>query len=105
MPKYVGDTFTFGDNLLTQKIESLKSVIVLGRTTRLDKCKVNSFKTPLLKVTVVHEDAAVVQYLKEFSEYIISELNVIEVDFHAGEQGYATLELDPDFMKIREVYP
>lgn len=54
---------------------------------------------------MVHEDAAVVQYLKEFSEYIISELNVIEVDFHAGEQGYATLELDPDFMKIREVYP
>jgi isoleucyl-tRNA synthetase len=105
MPKYEPETFSFGDNQLTQKIESLKAVINLGRMTRLDKCKVNSFKTPLLKVTVVHEDAAVTDYLKEFSDYISSELNVLEVDFHAGEKGYATLELDPDFMKIRELYP
>lgn len=103
MPTYQKDDFSFGDNLLTQKIESLKQVIVLGRTTRLDKCKVSSFKTPLLKVTVVHEDANVVEYLKEFVDYIASELNVLEVEFHAGEKGYATLELDPDFMKIRDV--
>lgn len=32
-------------------------------------------------------------------------MNIIEVNYHAGEKGYATLELDPDFMKIRELYP
>lgn len=31
---------------------------------RRDKCKVNSFKTPLLKVTVVHENEKVIDALK-----------------------------------------
>lgn len=35
----------------------------MGRMVRLDKCKVNSFKTPLLGATIVHEDENVTKYL------------------------------------------
>ncbi|CAL5977750.1 Isoleucyl-tRNA_synthetase [Hexamita inflata] len=104
IPEYTADQFGFGDQLLTQKIEWLKSTIVLGRMCRRDKCKINSLKTPLSKITVVHESPLVVDSLKQFADYIVQEMNVLEIDFHAGEKGFATVELDPDFKKIRDLF-
>lgn len=87
-----------------QKVEYLKQAIVLGRMCRRDKCKVNSFKTPLLKVTVIHESEQVIDALKQFTSYLENELNVLEVDFHVGEKGYAVVELDPDYRKVRDMF-
>jgi len=64
MPKYEQNRFSFGDPNLVSHVEWLKNVIVLGRMCRRDKCKINSLKTPLAKVTVIHEDAQVINSLK-----------------------------------------
>ena len=104
MPKYAPEQFSFNDPQLVQKVEYLKQTIVLGRMCRRDKCKVNSFKTPLLKVTVIHENEKVIEALKQFVAYLENELNVLEVEFHIGEKGYAVVELDPDYRKVRDMF-
>lgn len=105
VPAIPRGTFAFAaDPRVVEKVESLKSVVSLGRMVRRDRCNVTSFKMPLRTATVVHDDPDVVAGLRDLSGYIQSELNVLSIEFAVGAGAMAHLVVDPDFAAIREQY-
>lgn len=104
-PRFEEGTFSFPeDPHVLEKIDSLKKVIGLGRTARKEKCGVTSARVPLKTLLVVHSSQLKIDLLRQMEDYIRTELNVLEVRFAAGEQGYATTVIEPDYMAVRELY-
>ncbi|EFO62777.1 Isoleucyl-tRNA synthetase [Giardia lamblia P15] len=105
VPSLAPDTFKFqAQPNVIQKMTALKDVIMLGRMVRKDKCGVTSFKMPLGSVTIAHDRKDILDELKTLVSFIQSELNVLEVNFHVGEEGLATFAVIPDFIAIKEAY-
>lgn len=105
VPSLAPNTFKFqAQPNVIQKMTALKDVIMLGRMVRKDKCGVTSFKMPLGSVTIAHDRKEILDELKTLVSFIQSELNVLEVNFHVGEEGLATFAVIPDFIAIKEVY-
>jgi len=104
-PRFAPGTFSFPeDPHVLEKIDSLKKVICLGRTVRKEKCGVSSARVPLKTLLVVHSNQRKVDLLRQMEDYLRMELNVLEVQFAVGEQGYATTVIEPNYMAVRELY-
>jgi isoleucyl-tRNA synthetase len=74
---------------LETAVDRMQQVILLGRQKRLqDGVKV---KTPLRRLSVVHQDAALMKEIKKLEEYLLGELNVKDVDYLTNESDFIRL--------------
>jgi isoleucyl-tRNA synthetase len=74
---------------LETAVDRMQQVILLGRQKRLqDSVKV---KTPLRRLSVVHQDAALMKEIKKLEEYLLGELNVKDVDYLTNESDFIRL--------------
>eukprot|EP00033_Pygsuia_biforma_P001035 GCRY01001180.1.p1 GENE.GCRY01001180.1~~GCRY01001180.1.p1 ORF type:complete len:1077 (-),score=340.73 GCRY01001180.1:217-3447(-) len=80
--------------VIERKVSAMQSVIVMGRVVR-DKAKV-SLKQPLSKMTVIHHDQTFLDDVHSLQDYILSELNIREVEPTASETGFVSLSVVPD---------
>lgn len=74
---------------LETAVDRMQHVILLGRQKCLqDSVKV---KTPLRRLSVVHQDAALMKEMKKLEEYLLGELNVKDVDYLTNEADFIRL--------------
>ncbi len=79
---------------LEQAVDRMQQLILLGRQKRTEeKIKV---KTPLARLTVIHQDQSLLDEIKKLEEYIMSELNIKNVEYDTQEDKYINLYAKPN---------
>lgn len=79
---------------LETAVDRMQQVILLGRQKRLqESIKV---KTPLSVLKVIHQDKALLDEIKKLEDYIQTELNVKNVEYHTDEENYIRLYAKPN---------
>jgi len=79
---------------LEQAVDRMQQLILLGRQKRTEeKIKV---KTPLSRLTVIHQDQTLLDEIKKLEEYIKSELNIKNVEYDTQEDKYIDLYAKPN---------
>lgn len=79
---------------LEDAVDRMQQIILLGRQKRTEeKIKV---KTPLARLTVIHQDQGILDEIKKLEVYIKSELNVKAVDYDTQEDKYINLYAKPN---------
>jgi isoleucyl-tRNA synthetase len=82
------------DEGLERAVKAMQEVIILGRQRRTElKIKV---KTPLQKLTIIHEDQELLDDLKPLIATIQTELNIKEIAFNANESQFVALQIKPN---------
>ena len=81
-------------SILEKAVNLMNQIIILGRQKRnQEKIKV---KTPLQRLTIIHENRSITQQLKLLNGYIKDELNVKEILFDSKEENYINLTALPN---------
>lgn len=84
--------------LLEEAILLMDQTITLGRQGRNDqKIKV---KTPLRRMTIVHEDQAILDTLEAHSDIIKQELNIKDIQIDGNVANYITLGAKPNAPRL-----
>ncbi|MDH4467441.1 MAG: isoleucine--tRNA ligase [Bacteriovoracaceae bacterium] len=79
---------------LEKAVKAMQEVIILGRQKRTEvKIKV---KTPLRKLTIIHEDDELLFDLKTLEATIKTELNVKEIAYDQNESRYVSWQVKPN---------
>tara|TARA_Y100000782_G_scaffold97334_1_gene110289 strand:- start:485282 stop:488446 length:3165 start_codon:yes stop_codon:yes gene_type:complete len=79
---------------LEQAVDRMQQLILLGRQKRTEeKIKV---KTPLSRLTVIHQDRELLDEIAKLEEYIMSELNIKNVEYDTEEDKYIDLYAKPN---------
>ncbi len=79
---------------LEEAVNRMQQLILLGRQKRTEaKIKV---KTPLSRVTIIHQDKELLDEIKKLEEYITSELNIKNVEYDTQEDKYINLYAKPN---------
>lgn len=86
------------ESLINSKLEDavsrMQQIILLGRQKRTDvKIKV---KTPLARLTVIHQNKDILDEIKKLETYIQTELNIKTVDYSQEESKYINLYAKPN---------
>ena len=83
------------DSELESAVGLMQQVILLGRRQREDR-KVN-LRVPLSQLTVIHHDDEVLSNLRALESYILTELNVKNVEYESDESGFIKQYAKPNF--------
>lgn len=87
------------ESLVNSELESavglMQQVILLGRRQREDR-KVN-LRVPLSQLIVIHHDDEVLSNLRALESYIVTELNVKNVEYESDESGFIKQYAKPNF--------
>lgn len=84
----------FIDKTLEDGVSRMQQVILLGRQKRNQvQIKV---KTPLKKLTVVHKHKKILDQIKKLEFYLVTELNVKNVDYSTAEFSFINLYAKPN---------
>ena len=83
------------DTVLEEAVGRMQSVILLGRRRREDE-KVN-LRTPLAKLTIIHQDSELLNDLRKLEDVVKSELNVKEIAYDENESEYIMQYAKPNF--------
>ncbi len=83
------------DSQLESAVGLMQQVILLGRRQREDR-KVN-LRVPLSQLTVIHHDDEVLSNLRALESYIVTELNVKNVEYESDESGFIKQYAKPNF--------
>lgn len=79
---------------LEQAVDRMQQLILLGRQKRTEeKIKV---KTPLSRLTVIHQDQELLDEIKKLEVYIKAELNVKNVEYDTQEDKFINLYAKPN---------
>lgn len=79
---------------LEEAVNRMQQLILLGRQKRTEaKIKV---KTPLARLTIIHQDQELLDEIKKLEEYIKSELNIKNVEYDTQEDKYINLYAKPN---------
>lgn len=79
---------------LEAAVARMQSIILLGRQKR-EQVKIKT-KIPLARLTIIHEDQAMLDEIAKLETYIKSELNVKTVDYSTAEDEYINLYAKPN---------
>lgn len=83
------------DTVLEEAVRRMQSVILLGRKRREEE-RVN-LRTPLAKLTIVHQDRELLDDLRKLENVVRTELNVKEIAYDENESDYITQYARPNF--------
>ena len=89
------------DKHIEEKIARMQSAIENGRLIR-DRNNI-SLKTPLSKVILVDADQQNLQDYMDVKQYILEELNCLDIAFEHDEDEYVNYKCDPDNKEIGSV--
>lgn len=79
---------------LEEAVNRMQQLILLGRQKRTEaKIKV---KTPLARLTVIHQDQELLDEIKKLEVYIKSELNIKNVEYDTQEDKFINLYAKPN---------
>lgn len=82
------------NSTLETAVGRMQQVILLGRQKRIQEgVKV---KTPLKTLTVVHQDAKLLEEISKLEEFVKIELNIKNVDYKTNEADFVTLTAKPN---------
>ncbi|MFZ8933096.1 MAG: isoleucine--tRNA ligase [Bacteriovoracaceae bacterium] len=79
---------------LEDAVDRMQQIILLGRQKR-NKVQIK-VKTPLPKITIIHQDKATLDEISKLADYIKSELNVKELFYSQDESHYINLFAKPN---------
>ncbi len=79
---------------LEEAVARMQNIILLGRQKR-EQMRIKT-KLPLARLTIIHEDAALLQEIARLETYIQSELNVKRIDYSTAEEDYIRLYAKPN---------
>ena len=81
--------------ILEDAVDRMNQIILLGRQKRNQvKIKV---KTPLRRLTVIHQDKALLDEIALLEEYIKAELNIKSIEYDQNEAAYINFFAKPNF--------
>lgn len=80
---------------LEEAVQSMDALVTLGRNHR-ERIQVKA-KIPLIRLTVIHRKADVLENLKRFEPYFKDELNVREVLYTSNEADYVSITAKANF--------
>ncbi|BAP58845.1 isoleucine--tRNA ligase [Candidatus Tachikawaea gelatinosa] len=86
---------------LEKSVEFFKNIIFLGRQQRNEVNIKN--KIPLKKLIILHKDKKVLNNIKLLEQYIKSELNVKEIEYHFNEEEHVELYAQPNFYRLGKI--
>lgn len=89
------------DEAVERRVNRMQSAIVNGRLIR-DR-KNLSLRLPLASVTLVDSDAAALKDFEEVKQYIMEELNVVELHTAQNEDDFINYKCEPDNREIGSV--
>ncbi len=72
----------------------MQNIILLGRQKR-NQVKIKT-KTPMARLTIIHEDRAMLDEIARLENYIESELNVKRIEYSIEEDKYINLYAKPN---------
>ena len=79
---------------LETAVDRMQQVILLGRQKRLqESIKV---KTPLSVLKIIHQDKSLLNEIQKLEDYIQTELNVKNIEYHTDEENYIRLYAKPN---------
>ena len=79
---------------LEAAVARMQNIILLGRQKR-NQVKIKT-KTPLARLTIIHQDQAMLDEIARLEDYIRSELNVKQVNYSQDESRYIRLYAKPN---------
>jgi isoleucyl-tRNA synthetase len=82
------------DPLLEQAVERMQNIILLGRQKRNQE-KIRT-KVPLPRLTIIHEDQALLDEIALLEDYVKAELNVKHVAYSTAEDDYINFYARPN---------
>ena len=80
--------------LLEQAVSRMQNIILLGRQKR-NQVKVKT-KTPMARLTIIHEDQSMLDEIARLENYIESELNIKTITYSTEEDKYINLFAKPN---------
>jgi len=80
--------------VLEKAVSRMQNIILLGRQKR-NQVKVKT-KTPMARLTIIHEDRAMLDEIARLENYIESELNVKRIEYSTEEDKYINLYAKPN---------
>lgn len=82
------------DEVITRKISRMQTVIDLARVIRAQQNI--ALKMPVKKVIVIHPDPEYVADITELQEYVIEELNCMDLEITSAEKEYVVYAAEPN---------
>lgn len=86
------------DSSIIRTVSHMQQVVLLGRKIREQRGV--SLKTPVQSVTVLSSDAALLQDVADMDQYIMDELNTVEVRASSDVSGIETV-VKPNFVALK----
>ena len=86
------------DEAMEARVRCMMRVVEMGRLAR-DRRGIN-LKTPVRSDTVVHADAALLAGLAGLREYVVEELNALDLAVTSDEASWATLRAEPNMAAL-----
>jgi isoleucyl-tRNA synthetase len=80
--------------VLEQAVSRMQNIILLGRQKR-NQVKIKT-KTPMAKLTIIHEDQTMLDEIARLENYIESELNIKTIAYSTQEDKYINLYAKPN---------
>ena len=80
--------------VLEAAVSRMQNIILLGRQKR-NQVKIKT-KTPLARLTIVHQDQGMLDEIARLADYIQGELNVKQLDYSTDETRYINLFAKPN---------
>ena len=81
-------------NNLEAAVARMQNIILLGRQKR-NQVKIKT-KTPLARLTIIHQDQSMLDEIARLEDYIRSELNVKTVEYSTAETDYISFYAKPN---------
>jgi isoleucyl-tRNA synthetase len=82
------------DEVIERKIERMQTVIDLARVIRAQQNI--ALKMPVQKVIVIHHSKEYVDDVTELKDYVVDELNVLELEVTSDEKQYVVYTAEPN---------
>ncbi|MDT8397903.1 MAG: isoleucine--tRNA ligase [Pseudomonadales bacterium] len=79
---------------LEQAVERMQNIILLGRQKR-NQVRIKT-KIPLARLTIIHEDQAMLDEIARLEDYIRDELNVKTIEYATDEERFISLFAKPN---------
>jgi len=80
--------------VLEAAVARMQNIILLGRQKR-NQVKIKT-KTPLARLTIIHQDQGMLDEIARLADYIQGELNVKQLDYSTDENRYINLFAKPN---------
>ncbi len=82
------------DTTLEDAVDRMQQIILLGRQKR-NKVQIK-VKTPLARLTIIHQDEAVLKEISKLENYIKTELNIKSIEYSTDEDQFIKLYAKPN---------